>query len=184
MTDIQRIILISGKRKCGKDFISEKLKQRLGDRCQIVRISEPIKSEWAKKMQLDLKELLSDGPYKEKYRKAMIDWSDEVRKQCYGYFCKTAMEKANSEIIVVSDVRRMNDIRYFHETYGDKVACMRLTCPDSIRIERGFVYTPGIDDIESECGLDNYNKWDLVLENDNKLSSDHLINLIIEKFSL
>lgn len=66
---------------------------RLGDRCQIVRISEPIKSEWARKMQLDLAELLSDGPYKEKYRKDMIDWSDEVRKQDYGYFCKTAMEK-------------------------------------------------------------------------------------------
>lgn len=44
-------------------------------------------------MNLDLKELLSDGPYKEKYRKGMITWSDEVRKQDYGYFCKAAMEK-------------------------------------------------------------------------------------------
>ncbi|XP_073819337.1 phosphomevalonate kinase isoform X2 [Musca autumnalis] len=135
-------------------------------------------------MQLDLQELLSDGPYKEKYRKDMIDWSDEVRKQSYGYFCKTAMEKANSEIIVVSDVRRMNDIRYFRETYGDKVVCVRLTCPEAVRVQRGFIYTTGIDDIESECGLDNFKNWDLILENDNKLSSNNLIESIIQTFSL
>lgn len=43
-------------------------------------------------MNLDLKELLSDGPYKEKYRKDMIVWSDEVRQKEYGYFCRVAME--------------------------------------------------------------------------------------------
>lgn len=84
----------------------------------------------------------------------------------------------------MSDVRRMNDIRYFRETYGDKVVCLRLTCPDPVRIQRGFVYTAGIDDIESECGLDNYNKWDLVLENNNALNFDHLIDIIIQTFAL
>lgn len=44
-------------------------------------------------MNLDLKELLSDGPLKEKYRKDMITWSDEVRAKDYGYFCRVAMEK-------------------------------------------------------------------------------------------
>lgn len=44
-------------------------------------------------MNLDFKELLSDGPYKEKYRKDMITWSDEVRARKYGYFCEAAMEK-------------------------------------------------------------------------------------------
>ena len=42
---------------------------------------------------MDLKELLSDGPLKEKYRKDMITWSDEVRAKDYGYFCRVAMEK-------------------------------------------------------------------------------------------
>lgn len=51
-------------------------------------------------MNLNLKELLSDGPYKEKYRKDMITWSDEVRKQDYGYFCKVAMEKGEKVIIL------------------------------------------------------------------------------------
>lgn len=170
-----------------------------------MRISEPIKSEWASKMQLDLQKLLSDGPYKEKYRKDMIAWSDKVRQQDYGFFCKSAIENgepvttiynavhslhikhffiADSEIIIVSDIRRKNDIRYFKEKYDDKVFTIRLTCPDNIRNERGYIYTQDIDDIESECGLDSYDKWDLVLENDNSLDAQQLVDIIINKFSL
>lgn len=69
-----------------------------------MRISEPIKSEWASKMQLDLQKLLSDGPYKEKYRKDMIAWSDKVRQQDYGFFCKSAMENGEPVTIVYNDV--------------------------------------------------------------------------------
>ncbi|XP_013118296.1 phosphomevalonate kinase [Stomoxys calcitrans] len=181
MDNIKHILLISGKRKCGKDYISEKLKNKLGASSQIIRISEPIKSEWAQKMQLDLNQLLSDGPYKEKYRKDMITWSDTVRQQDYGYFCRTAMEKANSEIVIVSDVRRKNDIRYFKEVYGEKVLCIRLSCPDIIRMERGYLFTPGIDDIESECGLDDYDNWDLHLKNDSRINPDQIVAAIIAK---
>lgn len=66
--------------------------------CEIIRISEPIKSEWAKKLNLDLQMLLSDGPYKEKYRKDMIDWSDEIRAKDYGFFCRKAIQKGTKEI--------------------------------------------------------------------------------------
>ncbi|XP_075145060.1 phosphomevalonate kinase [Haematobia irritans] len=183
MDNIKSIILISGKRKCGKDYISEKLQKRLGSISQIVRISEPIKSEWAQKMQLNLNELLSDGPYKEKYRKDMIIWSDTVRHQDYGYFCRTAMDKANAEIVIVSDVRRKNDVRYFKEVYGNKVFCIRLTCPEEIRSQRGFTFTPGVDDIESECGLDDYHEWDLIFQNDSKVDADHITATIIDKIS-
>lgn len=66
---------------------------RLGSNLsQIVRISAPIKTEWSKKLNLNLNELLSDGPYKEKYRRDMIEWSDGVRAKDYGYFCRAAME--------------------------------------------------------------------------------------------
>ncbi len=64
---------------------------RLGSaRAEIVRISEPIKAFWAKEKSLDLKGLLSDGPYKEIYRKQMIVWSDEMRGKDYGIFCREA----------------------------------------------------------------------------------------------
>uniref|UniRef100_A0A1A9W711 Phosphomevalonate kinase n=1 Tax=Glossina brevipalpis TaxID=37001 RepID=A0A1A9W711_9MUSC len=184
MVNIKRVILISGKRKCGKDYISEKLQKRLGETSQIVRISEPIKREWSKKTNVDLKELLSDGPLKEEYRKDMIKWGEEIRQMDYGYFCKLAMDKAISETVVISDIRRKSDIKYFKERYHDKVLIVRITCPEEIRIKRGWMYRHGIDDVESECDLDDYEHWDLTVENNEQLDGDEIINLIMNKFEL
>lgn len=72
---------------------------RIGnERAEIIHISEPIKSYWAKEKGLDLNELLSDGPYKEMYRKEMIDWSDNVRQKDPGYFCRLSIEKSMSTL--------------------------------------------------------------------------------------
>ncbi|KAH8410246.1 hypothetical protein KR009_009853 [Drosophila setifemur] len=183
-----KIVLISGKRKCGKDYISERLQKRLSDRAQIVRISEPIKSEWAQKLQLDLSALLSDGPYKEQYRRDMIVWSDEVRSRDYGYFCRVAMEQALAHrptpYILVSDVRRKNDIRWFQETYGlEKVQTVRLTSSPETRFARGWTFTEGIDDVPSECDLDDFVGFDLVVANDDELSHES-IDELLEKMQL
>ncbi|XP_033169983.1 probable phosphomevalonate kinase [Drosophila mauritiana] len=187
-----KIVLISGKRKCGKDYISERLQRRLGSRSRIVRISEPIKSEWARKLQLDLDALLSDGPYKEKYRRDMIVWSDEVRAKDYGYFCRAAMEEALSRqqtpYILVSDVRRKNDIRWFRETYGpERVITLRLTSRPETRCARGWSFTAGIDDVPSECDLDDLaDGFDLVLANDEELDQeaiDHLLDRLQLQYS-
>lgn len=64
------------------------------ERCEIVRISEPIKGAYAKVHDLDLLQLMSDGAYKEKYRLDMIKWSEEIRKKDYGYFCQAACENS------------------------------------------------------------------------------------------
>lgn len=75
-------------------FSHSSLKCRIGaNNAEIIRISEPIKSHWAKEKGLDLEKLLSDGPYKEKYRKEMIIWSDSVRAKNPGFFCKAAIEE-------------------------------------------------------------------------------------------
>lgn len=65
---------------------------RLEEKCTLLRISGPLKSLYAKKHGLELKELMSDGPYKEKFRMDMIIWSDKVRKGQPGYFCKAACD--------------------------------------------------------------------------------------------
>lgn len=68
---------------------------RIGEeQAEIIHISEPIKSHWAQEKGLDLVNLLSDGPYKEKYRKEMIIWSDIVRQRDPGYFCRASIEKS------------------------------------------------------------------------------------------
>lgn len=68
----------------------------LGDRCEVLKISQPIKSHWAKEKNLNLNELLSSNTYKEKYRLEMIKWSDEMRNQDYGCFCREACQMGKS----------------------------------------------------------------------------------------
>lgn len=70
---------------------------RIGEeKAEIIHISEPIKSHWAQEKGLNLTELLSDGPYKEKYRKEMLNWSESVRQHEPGFFCKASIQKSMS----------------------------------------------------------------------------------------
>lgn len=79
------VLLFSGKRKSGKDYLTERLREILGDSENplvnpvIVRLSGPIKQMYAEKHGLNYDELLGCGPYKEKHRLAMIAWSEKIR---------------------------------------------------------------------------------------------------------
>ncbi|KAG5684797.1 hypothetical protein PVAND_014010 [Polypedilum vanderplanki] len=181
--NVKRILLFSGKRKSGKDFITDKLLIKLGnDNAEIIRISEPIKSFWAKEKNLDLTQLLSDGAYKEKYRKAMIVWSDEMRAKDYGIFCREASKNISKETVIVSDIRRKTDIQFFRETFGNKIKLIRIVCNDNIRVKRGWTFQEGVDDIQSECDLDDWNEWDLLIENTGDRDAHEILDEIITKF--
>uniref|UniRef100_A0A182N0T1 Phosphomevalonate kinase n=1 Tax=Anopheles dirus TaxID=7168 RepID=A0A182N0T1_9DIPT len=171
------LLLLSGKRKCGKDFLADALLKRLGpNRAQIVRISEPIKRHWADEMGLDLGALLGDGAYKERYRKQMIEWSDARRREDYGVFCRAACRTIDREICIVSDVRRKTDVRFFRETYGPaRLRTVRIEASESVRGARGWTFQAGIDDVQSECDLDDGGPWDLLLKNEHADGADELL---------
>jgi phosphomevalonate kinase len=125
------ILIISGKRKSGKDYVTQKLVNYLELNSQafeysVLTLSEPLKQIYAAEHQLDLKELLSSSEYKEKYRLDMINWSDTKRKEDAHFFCKLAVAQLNSKrkkclsnknkkfyIWIVSDARRLSDLSYF-----------------------------------------------------------------------
>lgn len=67
---VRKIILLSGKRKSGKDYIGEKLAEKL--QAVLLHISEPLKLEYARLNQLNGTQLLDSSSYKENYRKEMI----------------------------------------------------------------------------------------------------------------
>ncbi|KAF5298635.1 hypothetical protein FQR65_LT09731 [Abscondita terminalis] len=179
--NLPKVLLISGKRKSGKDYISEKLLNIIGkEKSSIVRISEPIKSHYAKENNLDLAELMSDNKYKEKYRLQMIIWSDQVRDKDPGYFCRAACEKSVIKPVwIVSDIRRRTDIEWFKKTYGDQIKTVRIYADEKTRTGKGYVFTPGVDDGISECGLDDYTDWDLSITNNNSQEGDQAIETIL-----
>nr|CAD7597752.1 unnamed protein product [Timema genevievae] len=168
-TNTTHILLISGKRKSGKDFTADKIIHSIEpEKSVLMRISAPIKSHWSKKHNLDFEALQGTSEYKEKYRKAMIEWGENIRREDYGYFCRAAVDMfhANEKPVwIVSDIRRKSDLQWFRENFSNVVKCMRMTASDDIRTQRGWVFTPGVDDVESECGLDDVTDWDWLIYN-------------------
>ncbi|XP_078527557.1 phosphomevalonate kinase isoform X1 [Lissotriton helveticus] len=175
------VLLCSGKRKSGKDYVTEHLHNRLGpDVCAILRLSGPLKEQYAKEHGLDFKRLLDPSEYKEKYRSDMIRWGEEKRNQDPGFFCRIIVDGAAQPIWIVSDTRRPSDVDWFRNSYGDLTQTVRVQASEATRRLRGWVFAPGIDDAESECGLDHGVTFDWTITNDGdgKALNDQLDTLV------
>lgn len=168
------IFLLSGKRKSGKDYIAN-LIQTLNPDIGIYRISQPLKIEYALKHNLDLKQLMSSSEYKETYRKDMVQYGEEKRKNDPSYFCeKVANSFKNTDQIAMNfivDIRRHTDIDYFKNKYNDEknhiVITLRIISDLATRESRGFAFNEEIDNGETECDLDDF-EFDYVIENYSK----------------
>lgn len=163
------VLLFSGKRKSGKDYITDLLQERLGDAvAKTVRLSGPIKQQFAANNGLDYSSLLSASEYKEKYRLQMIEWSEAKRAQDSGFFIRAAIEMYEGgkyPIWIVSDMRRRSDLAWFKEHYGNCVHTVRITASPEVRRQRGWTFASGVDDAESECDLDSITEWDSEVNN-------------------
>ncbi|XP_061462744.1 phosphomevalonate kinase [Rhineura floridana] len=176
------LLLLNGKRKSGKDFVAEEIQSRLGpDVCAILRLSGPLKEQYAKEHSLDFQRLLDASSYKEVHRQDMIRWGEERRRTDPGFFCRIVVEGATQPIWVVSDTRRMSDIEWFRDVYGDLVQVVRVIATEEARRRRDWVFTMGIDDTESECGLDQGVAFDWVITNDgDQLSLDAQLEELLQ----
>lgn len=185
MDIIPVVVVLSGKRKSGKDFVAELLQKKLGhEKCVVLRLSGPLKKQYAKEHGLDFTRLLDSTEYKETFRKDMILWGEEKRNKDPGYFCRLAtyVEEADKKLVwIISDARRPSDLLYFKNNYKDRCLCVRISCCDEVRNQRGFVFTKGVDDAESECALDHVKDWNFVINNDNnQLILDEMLNEIVK----
>lgn len=161
------VLLFSGKRKSGKDFVTEALQSRLGeDVCAVLRLSGPLKEQYAQEHGLNFQRLLDASAYKEAYRRDMILWGEAQRQADPGFFCRKVVEGVCQPVWLVSDTRRLSDIQWFREAYGAVTQTVRVVASEQSRQQRGWVFTPGVDDGESECGLDNFGDFDWVIAND------------------
>ncbi|XP_054419472.1 phosphomevalonate kinase isoform X3 [Pteronotus mesoamericanus] len=140
------VLLFSGKRKSGKDFVTEALQSRLGaDICAVLRLSSPLKEQYAQEHGLNFQRLLDASTYKEAYRRDMILWGEEKRQADPGCFCRKVVAGVSQPVWLVSDTRRVSDIQWFRETYGAVVQTVRVVASEQSRQQRGWVFTPDED---------------------------------------
>ena len=90
------LVLLSGKRKSGKDFVADLISENYSN-VKIIRISAPLKKAYADENNLDYQALLTSGKYKEKFRDKMVTWGEEKRQKDSGYFIKLATENISKE---------------------------------------------------------------------------------------
>lgn len=193
------VLLLSGKRKSGKDFVSQKLLDHFKSHDRVfllpVTISAPLKQAYAEENDLNYEKLLDSSEYKEIYRQKMIEWSDTKRDTDPGYFCRLALNDSMSKIdhlvsfnkflvLLVTDIRRKTDVQFFNQTFPRLVRTIRVEADELTRRQRNWVYTKGVDDVRSECDLDDYENFDFKINNNSsnneeiKSKLNLLINLI------
>ncbi|XP_061838986.1 phosphomevalonate kinase isoform X1 [Nerophis lumbriciformis] len=166
-TEPKLILVFSGKRKSGKDYVTDMILERLGeDVCCVVRLSAPLKQQYAQEHGLDLDQLLGPGLYKERYRADMIRWGEARRQQDPGFFCRLATRGTRQPVWVVSDARRLSDLQWFWTHFPQQTRCVRVKSSEETRKQRGWSFTSGVDDAESECGLDSGVHFDWTVTNE------------------
>ncbi|KAI2797294.1 hypothetical protein BLOT_011275 [Blomia tropicalis] len=169
-------LILSGKRKCGKDYVEQLIMERYGDLMKSFRISAPIKKAFADQHSLDYEMLLSASKYKETYRQQMVEWSDSIRSIDANYFLRMTIDQCFTHstqsypIWLLNDARRISDLNYFHDKSEididhKNIITIRIVADPMVRMERGYQFTEGIDDQITECGLDSYQQWDHIIHN-------------------
>ncbi|KAK2145942.1 hypothetical protein LSH36_645g01040 [Paralvinella palmiformis] len=120
-----------------------------------------------KEHNLNFNQLLDATAYKEKYRADMIRWGEEKRNQDPGYFCQLISSGPGSEapVWIISDARRKTDVQWFLDHYPGLVYTIRIEADEETRKQRGWIFTEGVDDAESECGLDIGVNFDCHIKN-------------------
>ncbi|KAF7692802.1 phosphomevalonate kinase [Silurus meridionalis] len=178
------ILLFSGKRKSGKDYVTDLIQKRLSPKlCCILRLSAPLKEQYAQEHMLDYEQLLGAGHYKEQHRAEMISWGERRRQWDPGFFCRMVVCGVTQPVWIVSDCRRMSDLQWFRSEYPQQCVSVRVEASEQTRAQRGWIFTAGVDDAESECGLDQGVDFDWVIRNDGLLEAEleRLLSLANEK---
>ncbi|KAI1280387.1 Phosphomevalonate kinase [Halotydeus destructor] len=163
------VVVLSGKRKGGKDYVATILDEAFEEKA-FIRNAGPIKKMYTELKGYNYEESLTASSYKETFREDMVRWSEETRAKDPNIFLRKSIEenKAHEKPVwILTDARRVTDLDYFdgQEFKDCKVIRIRIVADEDVRKARGYVFTPGIDDKQTECGLDEYTKWDYVIEN-------------------
>lgn len=83
-------------------------------------------------------------------------------------------------IWIICDIRRYTDIEFFRKYFLESFLLVRIEASKDTREKRGWIFTPSIDDAESECQLDENVSWSFIFSNNDSDDVDTQMNHLIE----
>ena len=163
------LYLITGKAGSGKDYLANKLKERL-DNVVITRLSKYIKI-------IAIELGLWDGNEDNKPREFLQNTGDLMRAIDTNFLTKRILDdikiykELGIENVIISDVRLINEINYIKNS-NYNVITIRVNSDKSNR-----VLTDSEKNHITETELDNYNDFDYIVDRNN---IDNVIEEIVK----
>ena len=153
-----RVFLIAGKAGCGKNEVAKIIKDNLDD---------SVVTSFSKYIKLFALELTNwDGSDDNKPREFLQQMGDNLRAHDKDFLTKRLLEDIeiykNKGIsnVIISDVRLVNEIEYFKNISNLEVITIRVNCDSSKRS-----LTDKEKKHHTEIALDNYNRFDYIIDN-------------------
>jgi len=183
------LVLASGKRASGKDYVTQAFLEELGSTTGIsahrLGLADMCKVGYAQSTPgVDEEKLMTDRTYKEEHRTEMTKWyHSEVAKNKWLFqdMAVTKMLQISGQtasktiVFIVSDVRLRDDMEYFKDGstgllaentgFINLVITLRVHADDAIRRARGWQPDPVKDADKTETDLDNYQQWTVHISN-------------------
>ena len=164
------LVLVSGKRAVGKDFISDLLKSLMVEKKKELRVIRVAlgninKKLYAKSIGIDYDRLLNDRVFKESHRIAMVAHHTAKNKIDPEWCVREVLESARGfDIMILSDLRTVEDLKWF-KNQEIPIVVLRISASDSIRSERGWCHCPVKDSLNTEVSLDYFSGWTACYDN-------------------
>jgi len=149
---MNQIIVISGKQYSGKDTLA-KILLDLMPNFKRVGLGDAIKIEYGKRVGLTFEEI---EVKKHLYRADLIELGNWGRAQDADFWLKNL---ANMNNIIVPDVRVNHEVDFFKQKGAYLI---RVESSVETRSKRGILVNA---DDDTEIALDNYQDWNIVIEN-------------------
>lgn len=170
---MRKIILINGKKRAGKDYIANILKEKLGN-CEIFHYADSMKQIIADTFEISLEELenfknenveITFNGKRTTFRRVLQCFATEACKKVFGkdiwkQIVLNKMENSNAEYIIIPDFR-------FPEEYIEDSLTVKVLGGDTN------------DTHISESALNDF-KFDYIIDNTNKGDLTYWINGLLE----
>jgi len=173
----ENIIILSGKQFGGKDTVAKILTDKLPSFHRI-GLADAIKLKYSERTGLSIEEIEKN---KSKYRPDLIALGNEGRAIDEDYWLNTVIAQKGS--VIVPDVRVPHEIEIFK---NHNAFCIRVEASAEARAKRGVLSR---ENDYTETALDNYDKWDYIIKNEDSYenlvkNSEPLIKAILKHFDI
>lgn len=177
------LVLISGKRACGKDHVADMLQEALSEKglsVSRVALGSINKQAYANATGVDLSRLLTDRQFKEMHRSRMVEFHAQKNTDdpewCLAQVWKAATE-AEADVLLLSDLRTNADLDFFRRKArmhgAAHLTLVRVDASDDARIARGWVPDCYKDARHTEVELDTLAGWSACVDNSDNSEVGH-----------